>query len=368
MLYGWIGLFSVLIFLPTFQNLTGAIQYQQVSERRKQTALQPFSFEAFIKTPQNTLQNFENFYNDSYGTRDLLIRAKYQLYYTLFKTTDRIHIGAGNWLFYRSVIDKDQVKMERSGSATIHSNVTKLYRYLRKKGIQLAVVSTPLKNTFYPDKVPASVPDRPGVTVFQKYRQFLDRQNGLIHIDTQKILTRVGKKFPIFHRTDFHWNGVAGFHVGKALVNTLAKAEGMDGELWSHPLKVQRKELIGGQANFIPMLKPLKESAYYAALNCKQAGKFAKPAPKGFKYRYQDQSNSAPKLPTTVFYGDSFTYAMTLGGFFCYFEDLFWADATRVSIPELVKNLPADVKYVVIQRIETGIPTIFGKPMNLSPE
>jgi hypothetical protein len=61
----------------------------------------------------------------------------------------------------------------------------------------------------------------------------------------------------------------------------------------------------------------------------------------------------ADLLPTTVVYGDSFFDGITRAGFDVYFQDLYRARVGYgLKLSGIVRSLPADARYLVIQFIE----------------
>src|SRR5438045_1353117 len=57
------------------------------------------------RDPFEWVKESDAWFSDHFGFRSFLIRTKTQIDYSVFNTSSRIHIGAGNQLFYRSVMD-----------------------------------------------------------------------------------------------------------------------------------------------------------------------------------------------------------------------------------------------------------------------
>ena len=95
----FILLFAALLFLPLVQMLTGVIPVAPVSENR---SLAPAPG---LATPLARIPHVANeWFNDHFGLRPLLIRLKTQIDYSVFKTSDRVLVGSDGWLFYRGAL------------------------------------------------------------------------------------------------------------------------------------------------------------------------------------------------------------------------------------------------------------------------
>ncbi|MGH2198802.1 hypothetical protein ACQ1Z2_14755, partial [Enterococcus faecalis] len=52
-------------------------------------------------------------FNDHFGLRALLIKLKTQIDFSVFGTSDKVVVGRNGWLFYRAVISKEEPLVER---------------------------------------------------------------------------------------------------------------------------------------------------------------------------------------------------------------------------------------------------------------
>ena len=181
-----------------------------------------------------------------------------QIDYSLFSTSDKVHIGPSNWLYYRSTMDHEKVFNERLSQENFDrllDDFDRLDGYLAGRGIRLVVLPLPLKDVIYPEYLPGSVPSLPADSRYQQLREWLAGHDSIITVDAAALLAELKKDLPVFHKTDFHWNDPAGFRYSQALVNTLwAIQSGRSEPLWDADPVIRREVSSGGQANFLPLV------------------------------------------------------------------------------------------------------------------
>ena len=107
--YCFVIIFFVLILLPLIATVAGVTLVTPVDEKRKlapppQWEWPPDSV-AFVKQATS-------WFDDNFGLRSLLIRLKTQIDLSVFRTSDRVHIGSDGQLFYRSVMDIEKLAVE----------------------------------------------------------------------------------------------------------------------------------------------------------------------------------------------------------------------------------------------------------------
>ena len=349
-----IALFFCILAAPFVQRRLRLFHYDPVSEFRSKNP-RPVDYASMLAPGNAFSRKYEEYFNDSYGFRDLLIRLKNQIDYSVFNRSDRIVLGKDGWLFYKSVVEEEQVYLEQHPPEDIDRLFRRLLglnEALKAKGVVLIVVPAPLKDTIYPELVPGSTARRPHPTAFQRYRAFLKEHPEIVTIDAQSTLERLKTSFPVFHKTDFHWNDVAGFYLARELIDRMAELTG-SAALWELPLEAARESFKdGGENRSLALLWPIVENG----LSLKspggrwQAGVWTRSSnPNQWEYR-TNVPGERRLLPGTVLFGDSFADAFVRADFYVYFSSL-----QKFSNFDLKQNFRGSIvgsRFLILEHIE----------------
>ena len=347
-----LAIFFVMLFAPALQMGFSIFDEKPIQENRVLTEKpEKVSLDDLVDGPKKYLAWFD----DHFGFRSLLIRMKYQLDYTLFNASNRIHIGKDGWLFYRSVLDVEKPAVNdylEKNSWEVVAGVKNLAESLKRKNIQLVVFIAPMKDVFYYENLPKTVdPNRNSSQILILEDQLKNIAN-LYFLDARAILTETLKERDVFHKTDFHWNDPAAFSVAQSLVNHLGKLEGHSNEIWNTHPKIIYQESTGGEANFLPLLSPLKEQGLYldnSTLPPHTISRMDLPLDV-----FTLETPTGTSLKPIVMIGDSFLDGMIRAGLQAHFTKSYKAQWNALSLEKLVNNLPADTKYLFIEFIEVS--------------
>jgi hypothetical protein len=346
-------LFLSMIWAPTLADRFHVSGIASLNENRIRVS-RPSDLRALLVEGAPFARQYENYFNDSFGLRDLLIRVKHQIDYSVFGESDKVLIGKEGWLFYRSV-DDELVYVETSARPHLEELFTRLAALnaaLAARGITLVVVPCPMNATVYPEMTPRTAARRPKTTAFDLYRSFLHAHPEIVSIDPQPLLTAFKKRMPAYYKTDFHWTDPAAAYIAKDLVNELGERSGV-GALWAQPIEVEwRKESNGGEASALGLLwPPVEEQLHLKQDGIRPAvGRFTSFAANEWIYE-ADAARGSSLIPPTVLFGDSFSDAFDRAGARAYFRRL-----EKYYIYDFARKYPAirpDTRFVVIEHIET---------------
>lgn len=343
----------ILLSLPVVQMAFDFPKVVRVDENRK-----------LKEKPSFTLQNSDIYpkdltvwFNDNFGFRDLLIKIKTQIDYSLFNSSSKVYIGKEGWLFYRSVIDVEQPLVEKYlslNSDEVVMGVERLTRKLENRKVQLILTIAPMKNIFYDSMLPSdlSVPsiDRQ-INLLEKR---LKKIPNLIYIDSIEILKNAMKQRPVFHKTDFHWNDPAAFEVSQGIINRLSKIEKKSPPLLNQKLQIETVELSGGEAMYMPIFFPPKEKALMVKRNWDETNNILLPNIKPFIGIVGIKKPNGNELGAMVAIGDSFLDGMIRAGLPLSFKKFYHASWNSSQLDEIIDDLPIDTKYLLIEFVEVS--------------
>ena len=346
--------FMLMLWLPMVQMVTGLPHLPKLDENRKLTPVPVLqSWHAINQYTRDSVKWFD----DNFGFRDFLIRAKTQVDYSVFKISDKVYIGSDGWLFYRSVMDVEKPNIEltlRKDSDAIIEGSRQLAKKLAARNIKLIIMIAPMKDVFYSEHLPNTAKKPPNPHQVDLLQNRLRAMKDIIFLDSTAILREVANKRNVFHKTDFHWNDPAAFEVARELVNEIGKIEAKKNPVWAHNVEIEEKTFSGGEATFLPIFYPPTEKGLFVKTNWVQPPyqQIEKHTP--FEWIYEIKTPTEQELQPIAVIGDSFFDGMLRSGICIYFKKVYKAHWNSTSLKELVSNLPADTRYLFIEFIEVS--------------
>jgi hypothetical protein len=352
--------FGIILTLPSVTTLIAFEFTTPLQENRTKVSL-PSSLECVKNINLDVCHRYLNdWFNDNYAPRDLFIKLQTQIDYTLFSSSDKVHIGDDDWLFYRSTLDTQKITNERVTDDEFTELLTRfdnLSKALSAKNIRLAIIPIPLKDTVYPEHLPSSVPNLPLNSRYKKLQKWLAEHDTIINIDAHEFLSKTKEQQRVFHKTDFHWNDPTGFKFAEALTNKLwQNQEGSLENIWTDTLSIRTADLSGGQASFLPLLVPPSEAGLFVKMNWKPTkGVYEYSPAKPWEYIYDGTNEPRAKLGHTVVLSDSFYDAFIRSGFEKYFKSIHRTRTLSSDINTVIANMPLETEIVIIEFIEVYI-------------
>src|SRR5580704_17397505 len=364
---GFVAFCLVAPLLQTLYPIFGKSIVAPVEERR---AANPFPTLHLLTGANGDLAaKLNTWFDDRVGFRDLLIRAKNQIDYSLFDTSKDVFIGANGWLF-RHQFDSI-ASVDAAGLAALEASYLTLARRLNDKGIHLIVVGYPQKVALYPEMAPPDMPLKPGGGNYEKFRDFLSSRSELTFIDAEPIMTglKTGSAELLYAKGDIHATQFSERAVVKEIVARIARIEGRPDIHWDEKLTLTHLHWRGGvERNALAVLFPpdneipLFEGGY----------SIGEPEPDGqwtvteanfdradpgigrpFDFEYRSRPELCPqRLPGTVLFGNSFSdYYWTLGlqRYFCFIRR---ARNPISRFQAFYETMPAETKYFIFQYYE----------------
>ncbi len=368
---GLAALCLVVPFLQTLYPVFGTI-VAPVEERRALSPLPPLRL--LLGTDGAFAAALNSWFDDRVGFRDLFIRAKNQIDYSLFHTSKKVWIGSDGWLFGRydpqTLADLDAAQL-----AVLEDGFLALARRLQAKGVHLLVIGYPDKSAIYPEMAPPHMPLPPTGGNYRRLRQFLAGRSELAFIDTEDMMKRQKPGSPehLYYKTDIHATVVAQLPVVKAIIARIAIAENRSDIRWDQKLRFGHERWnYGVWGRFMSLLSPPVEVApYYVGgytigatepdgyWNIPDPGVFDRTdagigRPFDWEFRALPELCRA-RLPGTVLFGNSLSdlyWRVGLQYYFCFIR----RGRDPISRFKLFyETMPADTKYFIFQYYEPSL-------------
>jgi hypothetical protein len=367
--FAFLGFAALCLVVPLLQTLYpvfGTI-VAPLEERRD---LSPFpALRLLTGTNGDFAAGLNGWFDDRVGFRDLFIRAKNQIDYTLFGTSKKVWIGSDGWLFDRYAADFD---LDDAQLATLENGFVTLAHRLGDKDIHLIVVGYPDKSALYPEMAPARMPLLWTSSNYGRFRQYLASRSEFTFIDAEEIMKREKSRSPehLYNKADMHVTEVAQIAVVKEIVAQAAQEENRSDVRWDEKLKLSHARINdGSQARFMALLtRPTAEEPYYVGAytiggaepdghwNIPDPGVFER-ADDGIRRPFDWEFRSLPelcasRLPGMVLFGNSFSdlyWPLGLQRYFCFIRRAR-DPVSRFKL--FYDTMPAGTKYFIFEYYE----------------
>jgi hypothetical protein len=372
----FVGVVVLLLVVPLAQTLfpvLGTI-VPAVDEHR-----QPSPFPApslLLKATGDFASGLNAWFDDRVGFRDLFIRAKNQIDYSLFSTSAKVYVGKDSWLFRRGDLDP-LARVDTAGMAAVEGRFVKLAKMLEDKGLRLIVIGYPDKSRIYPEMAsPQMRLARPGGN-YDKLREFLAGQSTLTFIDADAILKRekLRTNERIYFKTDLHATESGQIPVVKEIIAQIARAEGRSEIQWNENFTVVRGIWgPGGEGRFLAPLLPITETDVpyftdrYTVGGEDADGTWNIPDPRvlqgiddgvgrAFDFEFRSRPELCPqRLPGMVLFGNSFSdsyWTMGLQRYFCFIRR---ARDPMSRFKLFYDTIPEGAKYFIFEYYSLWLP------------
>jgi alginate O-acetyltransferase complex protein AlgJ len=203
----WIIVLLALLATPMVAHIIASRDTVSEGEARVLTPMPvwPRSIADWSEWPRQ----FDRFLVDHFGFRNQLISAYGALKYAFFSPVSHdVLYGRDNWLFYNgdSAIEQSGGLVIRNGRVDKFADfAARLAARLRRKNIAFLVTSPPNTATIVRHKLPSWAEAKPLVSEYDLVMQALAARR-VAALDLRPALAAANRMFPIYRRTDSHWN------------------------------------------------------------------------------------------------------------------------------------------------------------------
>lgn len=240
--YLFIATFIIILILPGIQMVFPFIPIISVFENRAKAPMPVFRLADLVEGKYMT--DYNKYFNDHFGFRDLFIKINGKIDHYILGVSDGNHVTVGKdgFLFFDETLhDYNRIATISVGeSDEIAFNLKKLQTKLEKRGIRFLFFVGPNSNTIYKEKMPYPPENPSGTSNYDLLKTSLDK----FKVDYQDLvpyLLKEKKNFPLYHKTDTHWNYVAGALVGDQILKHLNQSNKPDSYIRIKALHQQQR-------------------------------------------------------------------------------------------------------------------------------
>jgi hypothetical protein len=231
-----------MIALPILNSVVPFSIRTQISEKRELAQRPRLGTDTLLSYPDE----YEEYFNDNFGFRNLLIRWNSALkvkYLKVSPVPSKVIIGNNNWLFYADEGALENYKrrflFEDDFLENIRRNEEARGDWLKSRGIGYYLVFVPEKQTVYPEFMPAYIKRYGGHSKLDQVVSYLKKYSKVKVIDLREDLLTQKKWYPkylLYDRLGTHWNQYGAYVGYRQLLDVISKD--------------------------FPTIKPLKEDSY----------------------------------------------------------------------------------------------------------
>ena len=178
---------------------------------------------------------FDAFYQDHFPFRSFMIKKFYTLRKSI-KDNPKVIIGSDDWIFLNSSPFDTYAKtnnslgdftgkslLDETELAEYEAKMKKQKNFFDEHGIRFLIMIPPNKMSVYPELAPKAY--RKLKAPYSRYEQTEDaiRKAGIPFINLKKLFEKDKGEYPLYYRTDTHWNDFGAYKAFQHLMNILMK-------------------------------------------------------------------------------------------------------------------------------------------------
>ena len=331
----FVAAFALLVGVPGLQQALQIVPVHPLTEKRAKAPMP--SLDAVGVFAGSFMSDFDSYYNDHAGFRDPLIRLNNQVHLSVFHVSPnpRVILGKNGWFYYSPTV-RDFVKewgpRTQSEQGVVARRIVVLRDGLARRGIRFLFVIIPNKNTIYPEYMPERFKRPGGPRLCDRLAAKL-RREGVRVLCLEDVLRRHKRGALLYEQRGTHWNTLGALYGCTAILNELGKPRGIrypEVRDLPHRMEPAGGDLTGmvegvrGRAKWTPCLVP-------------------PPAPL-----------ADAKLPSTLWYGDSFTNVIE-GYLRPQFDSFTFININRGPMAETLMPRLAETRIVVLALVERNL-------------
>ena len=294
-----------------------------------------------VKSVFTRIQNALNDFTEKLFLRPIFIEGNTKLTSILtggtYMESTQVLLGKEKWLFYKTQNDGYPIydymginHFSEAEMAAMASNLILARDYFEKeKGIRFVAVTIPNKEIVYAEYMPDTIARVNSVSRGEQFAAYMQNNTDVAYVYPKEAFLEYKGQYPLFYKTDTHWNHIGAFVGVQEIFNTL----------YGSKMTPESVFFTKGQKDFAGDLSVIAGVADEYAIDTV------------YEFEPESVDSSQKRMETAIVVGDSF------GGFLSviargYYEEVYWIDTDEFSI-SMVDEYGADVViWETVERLQ----------------
>ncbi len=226
--FAFVAIFLLILYAPNMFKLSGKSDGPN-TEKGGNASLE---YNESLQGVNLLVKKIENYYDNNFGLRNLLIRLNSYIDVKLLKTTstEKVVMGKDGWLYYGTEGDKNVpdlyrgiIKFTDEELLKIKTNLEERRDYLEAKGIPFILMITPDKESIYPEYYDDRYKKINEETRLDQLLDYLNENSDLHVVDVREELKSKKSIERLYDKTDTHWNEYGAYFGYEVLMNEVNK-------------------------------------------------------------------------------------------------------------------------------------------------
>lgn len=287
------------------------------------------------------IQNALNDFTESLFLRPLFIEGNTKLTSILtggtYMESTQVLLGKENWLFYKTQNDGYPIydymginHFSEEEMAAMASNLILARDYFEKeKGIRFVAATIPNKEIVYAEYMPDTIARVNSVSRGEQFATYMQNNTDVAYVYPKAAFLEQKEHYPLFYKTDTHWNHIGAFVGVQEIFNTL----------YGSKMAPEGVVFTQGRKDFAGDLSVIAGVADQYAIDTV------------YEFDPESADSSQKRMETAIVVGDSF------GGFLSviargYYEEVYWIDTDEFRV-SMVDEYGADVViWETVERLQ----------------
>ncbi len=222
-------LFVTALWVPSFQMWSHLFTERKNCELRV-LAERPDAAILLTGDLRKFLSHYEKYFNDNFGFRNNLVFLNNLVrtrYLKVLRPIPNVFFGQDGWMFYEynnALADYCGVALFTPAQLQkVKNEYERIYNRLHEKNIYFLLVIAPDKHSIYPEYLPKHFRRLRNQTRLDQVVSLLKNDSPVPIVDLRPPLIEAKKDFPVYFKTDTHWNAYGAYVAYREIMKALSK-------------------------------------------------------------------------------------------------------------------------------------------------
>jgi len=224
--YLLISIFCLLLILPSIAVVFNIEPAGKLHDKRLLTKNFPplsLSYKSIVAFPDA----FKKYYTDSHGFRKFLTYWNIELLKKYLKLTilKNVITGKDGWFYWGGDIVIEKLRTTQPLSTDELARFKQIhierYEYCQRMGARYIFLISPNKHSIYPEYLPDWIYEVKETSHLEQVISTLTNDSDSGYIDFRNVLLNAKQNYPVFFKTDTHWNTIGGFFAYQTIMKEI---------------------------------------------------------------------------------------------------------------------------------------------------